>query len=240
VVRAMSRLMVLPFRMLRPDPSIDFLAFSLPDAIVSALSGLDSLIVRSSLISARFAGEMPDWRAIARDAEGDIVVSGTVLRIGEAVRLNVQLVEAPGGAVVWSQSSQVSLADLFGLQDQVTSRIVESLALPLTAREHRILKHDVPATAKAYEFYLRANQLAEQASWSIARDLYLQCVQEDHQYAPAWARLGRVYRMLGKFSATGGDDLSRARSALTRALDINPDLSLAHHQYARLEIDLGL
>jgi hypothetical protein len=46
--------------------------------------------------------------------------------------------------------------------------------------------------------------------------------------------------MLGKFSATGRDDLSRARSALTRALDINPDLSMAHHQYARLEIDLGL
>jgi hypothetical protein len=73
---------------------------------------------------------------------------------------------------------------LFHLQDQLTSRIVESLALPLTVREQRMLKHDVPATAKAYEFYLRTNQLAETA-WSIARDLYLQCVQEDHQYAPA-------------------------------------------------------
>lgn len=239
VVRAMSRLMVLPFRMLRPDPSLDFLAFSLPDAVVSALSGLDSLIVRSSLIASRFAGEMPDWPAIAREADVDIVLTGTVLRIGEDVRLNVQLVETPGGTVVWTQSSHTSLGDLFHLQDQLTSRIVESLALPLTAREHRMLKHDVPATAKAYEFYLRANQ-AEQTSWSIARDLYLQCVQEDHQYAPAWARLGRTYRMLGKFTATGEEDLTRARSALKRALDINPDLSLAHHQYARLEIDLGL
>ena len=77
-----------------------------------------------------------------------------MLRIGEDVRLSVQLVETPGGTVVWTQTFHTSLGDLFQLQDQLTSRSVESLALPLTAREKRMLKHDAPATAKAYEFYL--------------------------------------------------------------------------------------
>ena len=58
--RAATRLMVLPFRMLRPDPAIDFLAFSLPEAITVSLSGLESLIVRSSLAASRYSTDQPD------------------------------------------------------------------------------------------------------------------------------------------------------------------------------------
>jgi tetratricopeptide (TPR) repeat protein len=118
---------------------------------------------------------------------------------------------------------------------------VESLSLPLTTREHRMLKHDVPASAKAYEFYLRANQVAGNVSGSsLARDLYLECLQEDPRYAPAWARLARVYRFLGKFvDSNPAEGLKRAEAASVRALEINPDLSLAHNIYAHLEIDFG-
>ena len=128
------------------------------------------------------------------------MLTGTLLRAGEQLRVSTQLVEAPDGTLVWSQTSQLPLGDLFTLQDDLASRIVESLSLPLTTREQRMLKHDVPASAKAYEFYLRANQLATNyAKASLARDLYLECLQEDPRYAPAWARLGRVYRVLAKF-----------------------------------------
>jgi tetratricopeptide (TPR) repeat protein len=110
-------------------------------------------------------------------------------------------------------------------------------------REHRLLKQDVPASAKAYEFYLRANQLTwynPQLNYAVARDLYLECVQLDPRYAPAWARLGRVQRLLGKFADSGSDEcMRRAEAAFKRALEINPDLSVAHHQYARFEIDMG-
>src|SRR5262249_23187628 len=64
-VRRMERLMVLPFRILRPDADTDFLAFSLPDAITGSISGLGSMIVRSSLTASRFAGSSPDLNAIA-------------------------------------------------------------------------------------------------------------------------------------------------------------------------------
>ena len=156
----MTRLIVLPFRILRADPETDFLAFSLPDAITSGLSGLDSLIVRSSLVASRLAGQTADLKTIASEADVDVVLTGTLVRAGEQLRVNTQLVEAPGGTLVWSHTSQLSLGDIFRLQDELATRIVESLSLPLTAREHRMLKHDVPASAKAYEFYLRANQLA--------------------------------------------------------------------------------
>jgi tetratricopeptide (TPR) repeat protein len=98
------------------------------------------------------------------------------------------------------------------------------------------LAHDVPANAKAYEFYLRANPLShDSGSWEVARDLYLQCLQADPRYAPAWARLGRVYHVIGKYRGTP-EDYALSESALNRALELNPDLSLADRFYAQLEI----
>jgi len=187
----MTRLIVLPFRTLRPDADTDFLTFSLPDAIASSLSGLDALVVRSSLVAARFAGETPDLKRIAADADVDVVLTGTLLRAGEQLRVSTQLVEAPAGTLLWSQTSQVTLRDIFQLQDDLVQRIVEALSLPLTAREHRLLRHDVPASPTAYEFYLRANQLIQQVGldageqFALARDLYL---ARDEQRQAAAAR----------------------------------------------------
>jgi eukaryotic-like serine/threonine-protein kinase len=236
----MSRLIVLPFRVLRPNPEIDFLAFSLLDAIANSLSGLESLIVRSSLAAARFAGEAPNLKTIAEEADVDVVLTGTLLTSGSQLRISTQLMETPSGALIWSKTSQVALRDIFQLQDDLVNRIVESLSLPLTAREHRRLKHDVPASPTAYEYYLRGNLLYHDwAKMSVARDLYLRCVEEDPQYARAWARLGRCHRLIAKWSGESDENLVRAKDALEQALQLSPDLPLAHHLYAQLEADLG-
>ena len=240
LARPVTRLMVLPFRLLRPDAEIDFLAFSLADAVTNSLSPLESLVVRSTLAAAQFAPNALDLRLIASEAKVDVVMSGTLLRAGEALRVSAQLLEAPAGTVLWSYTAQVALGDIFQLQDTLARQIVESLALPLSGRERRALEHDVPANAKAYEFYLRANPLShDSGSWEVARDLYLQCLQSDPNYAPAWARLGRVYHVIGKYRGTS-EDYARSQGALNRALELNPDLSIADRFYAQLEIgDLG-
>ena len=74
-----------------------------------------------------------------------------------------------------------------------------------------------------------------------ARDLYLRCVEEDPNYAPAWARLGRAYRWIGNWGdrTQSAENVAKAEDSLRRALDLNPNLSLAHHYYAFLELDLG-
>jgi serine/threonine protein kinase/tetratricopeptide (TPR) repeat protein len=237
--RVVTRFVVLPFRLLRPDPEIDFLAYSLADVIASSLSSLESLVVRSSLAAVRFAAEVPDMTAIATELDVDVVLTGTLLRAGDQVRASAQLVEAPAGTLIWSDTSQVRVGDFFQLQDDLSRRIVESLALPLSGRERRALSHDVPSSAKAYEFYLRANQLGvDPASLDIARGLYEQAVQGDPHYAPAWARLGQLYRVMGKFRSEP-DTVARAEAALNRALQLNPDLSTADRVYAQIEVDYG-
>ena len=239
VAQALTRLVVLPFRVLRPDPETDFLAFSLPDAIATSLSGVSSLVLRSSVAAARFAGETPDLKALAAEADVDRVVMGTLVRAGDQLRVSAQLVEAPSGTLLTSLSIQSSLGDLFRLQDDIAQRVVETLSLPLT-RGIASPAPDAPQDAQAYELYLRANDLARSYDGlPRARELYQRCLDLDPRFAPAWARLGRCHRVIGKFIESVPDSETRAEDALQRALALNPRLSIAHKFFAHLESENG-
>jgi serine/threonine protein kinase/tetratricopeptide (TPR) repeat protein len=239
-VRATTRLIALPFRMLRPDADLDFLSFSLPDAIGSSLAGLQSLVVRSTLAGAKYApGDAVDLKAIAADLGVDAVLTGTLLRAGDQVRVTAQLVEAASGTMLWSKTVQVTMRDLFEVQDELARAIVDSLSIPLSSGDKRRLSQDLPASARAYEFYLRANQVShDPAMLTVAGELYRSALAEDPEYAPAWAKLGRVYRVLAKYGSDDADaNLKRAGDAFKRALEINPDLSIAHNLYTNFEVE---
>jgi serine/threonine protein kinase/tetratricopeptide (TPR) repeat protein len=239
LARAMTRLVVLPFRMLRPDPETDFLAFSLPDAISTSLSGIASLVVRSSAAAARFAGEAPDLKALAAEADVDRVVMGTLLRAGDQIRATTQLVEAPGGTLLTSHTVQAALGDLFKLQDDIAQRVADALALPLGGGDASPTPR-APHNARAYGLYLRANELARSYDQLLqARDLYEQCLELDPDFAPAWAQLGRCERVISKFVGESQDAAARAEESLRRALDLNPRLSIAHKSYAHIEAETG-
>lgn len=241
--RAITRLIVLPFRILRHHEASDFLAVGLSDAITSSLCGIDSVIVRSTLLAMRLAESTGlDLKQIGEQAQVDAILAGTILSDGEHIRVTSQLVEAATGTMLWTNTSQGSSRDVFALQDDLVDHIVQALTLPLTAREHRLLKHDVPASPGAFEYYLRANQLTvgnDVQSMTLARDLYIRCLEADPRYAPAWARLGRVHRFIGKFVGDEAENLSRAEEAFQKAFSLNPELALAHNFYTSLEADLG-
>jgi TolB-like protein len=240
-----SWLIVLPFRVLRSDADAEVLAFGLADAITSSFCGLESIGVRSSAVAARYAAEAPDLGKIASDARADLVLTGTVMRAGQVIRVNTQLVEAPAGTLLWSHTTQVTMRDVFQVHDDIVQRIVRSLEVPLTARDRRLLRHDVPTSTTAFELYVRASQISQQFGlasvdqFKVARDLFMRCVEEDPRYAPAWARLGRCYRVIGKAGEELDANLAKAEACLKRALDLNPDLPMAHNLYAQLESDLG-
>ena len=241
IAQALTRLVVLPFRPLRPDDETDFLAFSLPDAITTSLSGIGSLIVRSSATAAKFARETPDFKALAAEADVDRVVTGTILRSGDQLRVVAQLLEAPGGTVLASHTVQAPLGDLFGLQDDIARRLVDALSLPLgTATPVPPSTSEPAPNAHAYEFYLRANEVARTYDGlPKARALYERCVVLDPTFAPAWARLGRCHRVIGKYIHSTPDSDQRAEECFRHALELNPRLTIAHKLYANLEAEIG-
>ena len=239
VAHRVTRLIALPFRILRPDADSDFLAFAIPEAITTSLAGVGSLIVRSSAAAARFTGGF-DPKQLAEEADVDVALTGTLIRGGDQIRVTTHLVELPAGTVLWSLTSQATVSDVFELQDRLTQRIVESLELPLSEREARILRRDVPASPRAHEFYLRAGQQGESPeSWAVARDLYLRAIDEDSRYAPAWARLARINLLLGKYGKDSAGMYEQAEAAARRALELNPDLPMGHNALAHIEVTTG-
>jgi TolB-like protein len=237
--QALTRLIVLPFRVLRADPETDFLSLGLAEAIASSLSGCPPLVVRSSLLGQRFAGESLDLKRLAAEADVDRAITGTLLRSGGDLRVGAQLVEVPSGTVLWSHTATVPAGDVFGIQDDLAGRVLASVA-PKEAGTQRSARRDVPRTARAYEFYLRANEVGrDYVQLPVARDLYRECLEEDPGYAPAWARLGRALRVIGKYLGEPAANLAQAEDAFARALALNPELGIAHKYSAHLDAESG-
>src|SRR5688500_17471312 len=120
------------------------------------------------------------------------------------------------------------MQDVFQLQDDLARQILDSLSIPLTASDRIRLGRDVPASGRAYELYLRANHLAhsttQPARLLAARELYHACLEDDPNYAPAWARLARVHRVIAKFGGIEGQDsMAQAKVAFERAFALSPD-----------------
>ena len=230
---AAVRLTVLPLRTRNVDPDTEFIAYSLPDAIAGSVAEHPWLIVRTPHVT---SGD----RAVDADT-ADAVLQGTLTGSGGDARLRINLVAVPAGTVLLSRELTPSLDGLFELQADIArdvSRVLaRNAALPVT--------ETAPAAVQpgAYVFYLRANQLAYETShWTMACELYEAAVREDPSYAPAWARLARCYRVIGKFAEEPADArrfFDRARDGFERALGLDAGLSIAHSLYAQLEVDTG-
>jgi len=233
-----TRVIVLPFRMLRRDEDLDFLSYSLPDAIVGSLAGIRSIVVRSSLAASHYTDREFDLARIAAEQDVNAVVTGSILASSGRLRVSAQLIEMPGAIVKWSHATETSLDDIFGVQDELVRKIVRSISGQVTESDSRALRKDVPRSALAYEFFLRANQQAHVPDgWVVARDLYRRAVEEDPEFAPAWARLGRVAWVMAKYTDDPHDNRGEAERALRRAVELNPDLPLAQRYYAEIEIE---
>ena len=140
---------------------------------------------------------------------------GTLLRSGDQLRAAAQLVEAPSGTLLTSHTVQASLGDLFHLQDDIARRVVDALSLPLTgaAPHYDPRRTSQPACVRAA--ICARNELARTyEGMAGARDLYQRCLELDPRFAPAWARLGRCYRVIGKYIDGAPDSEDPGRGSI--------------------------
>jgi len=241
---AVTRLIVLPFRVTPPDPEREPLARAVPDGITNAISSLDSVVVRSPSLARKVAEGDPDLQAIAREADVDVVLTGSMLSAGHRVRVDCQLVRVPEGTVEWAHKTYVQAADFIELLDGIVDRVVGSLALSLTKREQKMLRRELPGNPAAFECFVRANlQLGPQLlgdgeKLEVAIQLLRRATEEDPEYAHAWARLARCYWVRAKTHDRNANR-AHARECLERAFSLSADLPLAHQVAALTEIDCG-
>ncbi|MHC4954357.1 MAG: protein kinase domain-containing protein [Planctomycetota bacterium] len=235
----LHRVLVVPFRLLGARDELDFLPMGLADALISSLGRVDGMVLKSSQVGAKYAGDEFDPGRIARETEVQHVLTGTVQEAGDRLRVSAQLMAVPDGSLVWSETLESTIGDLFELQDDLARRIAESFTSEVVGRRKTSVQRDRPATARAYEYFLRGKQMGHNFGMlASARGHYRECLREDPQFAPGWAELARVCRVMAKYSHGNPEaDLEEAKDAFRRALEINPQLARTHNLYAYHEIE---
>ncbi len=241
-VSALTRLVVPPLRLLRPDPDVSFLSYGLADAISGSLASLGDVVVRAPSVAAEWAAPGSDLRRLATEADVDLVLAGNLMRAGSQLRATMQLIEAGSGTVIGASTVNGSLDDIFALEDALTQAALALLAPQRPERPtHAPTAHrDVPAAGRAFELFLRGLEMMRALHRAPdARELFDDAVVADPLFAPAWAALGRCHRVVGKYFEDPAGNDRRAEDALRRALALSPELPSAHRWLTHLEAEQG-
>jgi eukaryotic-like serine/threonine-protein kinase len=239
------RILVFPFRCEGGSAGLEHLAYSLPEAIATTLAEMNMFTVRSVQLAMRFDPVHWDPEQVGKEAEVDVILSGTLDGCGDGgIHVVTNLIDAPKGTLLWSKSWDVDANDLFRFHQAVVHLLVRSLVRGVRDDSTIDAVIDAPSNPESYDLYLRANQIAialdrTVENIALARDLYTECVRKDPGYAPAWARLGRCYRLLLKVQPKAAMDGRAALQALERAFELNPDLGVAHNVCTLIQADAG-
>lgn len=150
---------VLPFTDLGADPAQQAFGDGIAGDIITELSRWRLLAVRSRSSSFRYRGDSVDATQVARDLKVRFVVEGTVRRMGDRIRITVELIDAETGSHVWSERFDRAQAELFAVQDQVVQRIVSTLVGRVQVSDVERARRKPPASLDAYECVLRGNAL---------------------------------------------------------------------------------
>jgi TolB-like protein/tetratricopeptide (TPR) repeat protein len=242
-VRALTRIVVPPLRIARTDPDIAFLSFGLAEVVSGSIASLGNVVVRAPAVAARWTEEATDPRRLAAEADVDLVIASTLLRSGAQLRITAQLLDATSSTVIGSTTVKGSMDDVFALEDAFSSAVMALLRPQLTPSASKVpeaARRDVPANPRAFELFLRGMEEAKELTQiAKARDLFAQAVQEDPKFAPAWAALGRAQRVYGKYYADRDALDQQAATAFATALELSPELPLAHRYLTHWEAEHG-
>jgi TolB-like protein/tetratricopeptide (TPR) repeat protein len=234
---------VLPFVNLSGDPSQDYFADGITDALITdlaKLSGLD-VIARNSVSA--YKGRPVVLADVSRTLGVRYVVEGSVQRAGEQTRINAQLIDVATGDHIWADRFDRGAAEVFAVQDEMSRDIVKSLGMKPTILETERIARPPTANLEAYDDYLRGEQAGRAGHPSTLRealDFYAKAVALDPSFAQAFAADARtaVYIWRNSYDDVLQSALARRRAYENagRALQLNPDLSLPYAMLAILQV----
>ena len=186
-----------------------------------------------------------DVSAIGTELQVRYVLEGSVRKAGARVRITAQLIDAATGHHIWAERFDRDLADIFEVQDEVTSRIVATLAGRLAASERRRARSGQTENLEAYDCVLRGRELWERFTPEAnreARRLYEEAIELDPDYARAYASLAWTYLVEHSERWAGPEDqpLERALDLARRGVMVNPASHSNHLALGQVCLSKGL
>lgn len=224
---------VIPFDNLGRVPEDDYFANGITADLITDLSKLKGLLVIAPQTTFAYRDSRAAPALVSSDLDVDYLVTGSVQRLEQALRVNVRLVEARDGRALWGDRYLGDLSDVFDIQDQIATAVVSALQIELAPDEQRQLASRSTASIAAYDAYLRgleAHGGRSEAQNRIARRHFDEAIALDPQFARAYAGLALTYsrEAIDGWTSTPSHSLDRAAQYADEAAAKDRSLPQVH------------
>jgi len=224
---------VLPFVNMSGDSEQEYFSDGISEDITTDLSKVSALSVTARNTAFTFKGRAVDVREIARSLGVTHVLEGSVRKAGDCVRISAQLIDGATGDHIWAERYDRDLTDIFAIQDEISTAVVQALKLKLLPREREAIERRGTDNVEAYDFFLMARQYWIDGDFGDHRReqtvirLSSRAIEIDPGYARAWALLALAQtNFLRSYSGNEGADDGVA--AAQQALALDPSIAEAH------------
>lgn len=232
-------IVVLPFVDMSPQKDQEYFCDGIAEELMNALAKLQHLRVASQTSARSFKGKGLDVRAIGQTLNVGTVLEGSIRKAEQKLRIAVQLVNVEDGYQLWSERYDRQLDDVFAVQDEISRAILEALKIKLGLGEDERRVKRYTENLEAYQLFLKGRfYLNERSAASLKKSLeyFDEALQKDAGYALAYAGMADSYLLLGWYGdLRPNESYSRARSAVKRALELDPSLAEAHTSLAAIK-----
>jgi adenylate cyclase len=229
-----SSIAVLPFTNMSDNPEQEYFSDGISEDIITDLSKISGLMVISRNSSFTYKGRSVDVREVGRDLGVRFVLEGSVRRAGCRVRITAQLIDATTGGHLWAERFDRDLSDLFVVQDDVTSRIVDALKVTLSPGEKARLADGGTSDINAYDYLLRGREFLlgetkNRETFEQSTKFFIKALELDPNYSQAYAGLGwaHMFDYQNRWSDDSDDSLRLAKHNVDRAIEKDPNEPLA-------------
>jgi serine/threonine protein kinase/TolB-like protein len=223
---------VLPLANLSGDPAQEYFADGMTEELITNLGKISALRVISRTSVMRYKKTEKPLPQIARELGVDGIVEGSVLRVGDRVRITAQLIQAEQERHLWAESYERDLRDILALQSEVARAIAGEIKVKLTPQEQTRLASARPVNPEAHEWYLKGRFLWERRTPEALKksiEYFQQALEKDPGYATAYAGLADSYDVLASNGILLPKEVyPRARAAALKALELDNTLADPH------------
>jgi TolB-like protein/Tfp pilus assembly protein PilF len=232
--QVIDSLAVLPFANSSADPNAEYLSDGVTESIINMLSQLRGLRVMARSTVFSYKGMEADPRVIGRDLHVSAVLIGRVLQLGDALIIRAELIDVADGAQLWGEQYNRKISDILAVQEEISREISEKLRLKLTKEEQQRLTKRHTEDTNAYRLYLKGRYFWNKRTEEGLKkgiQYFQQAIEEDPQYALAYAGLADSYIILGAFGVAvlpPSEAVPKAKEAAVKALELDDTLAEAH------------
>ena len=236
-------LIVLPIENLSGDKDQEYFADGMTDDLIANLAKIRSLRVISRSTAMAYKGTRKPLSQIASELNVDAVFEGTVLRVGNRVRITAELVQVSTDRHLWAETYESQMGDILALQNRVSSAIVNEIRINLTPEDQERLARNPAVAPEGYENYLKGRYYWNKRSdenLTRAIGYFEEATHQDPQYALAYAGLSDCYAIISAEifgTMPAADAAPKAKAAALRALEIDPKLSEAETSLATVKFN---